>query len=357
MSQNVFEGKNLKLALCMLKHLYSDVGATADGLRTKKKEYQKKLKIAFPYYEDSTLDNFVEDFIIFVLKGNDKRIREKVSDLHRFYFQNRYKEEVEAISSPDLYHFVNKRYLLTILKNQYLYPSYVSIEEYKNLLDKYEGALADVKGLVLEHSVFVKTWSENIVKFKELIQKGTGRGKFNKYLKEKSFLPAMNCFTELPTALLSLHARHYGGYGIRFKKSSIVLRENLFFEQRVTNFNYIRPIYYCDNSQCSLPWIVMSKLQEGNLSKGDKRKLVTDLYLLKPVNDALYNPRNIYSVLNEREWRYVSFEKLFFFKKDTIARIVIPKADYERYLNGYKDDTLEELMKYCKEKGFYIDYI
>lgn len=356
LAKNVFEGKNLKLALCLLRHMYfSKEEISSPFSEITRKKYEKVLRIAFPYYRSDSLREFIDSFLLFISDATD--IRNKITRLYFFYFHVKYEDDVKTISSPDLYHFVNKDYLLSILKNKFLYPSFVTIDEYKKFLNEYEGAIQKKKQYILENSKFEHQWNNSILRLQKMINSNDKKNKFETYFQEKSFIPAMNCFTELPRKMLELHASHYGSYGIRFRKTSIVSSHN-YFHEKSTKLNFIRPIYYCDNSKCSLPWLIMEKLfTDQYINEEEKKKLMTDLYLLKPIDDDLYDPKKIYSVINEREWRFVSFEKLFTFKKEEVCSVVLSKKDYEQFLNGKVDDALSGLVTYCRDKKIPIEYI
>ncbi len=343
------KGKNLKPFICLLK-------LKMRGLVNQHNDEKlvRGLKGAFPYYSEDSLKEIVKLFNDHLSGFSDKSA--EIRKWSNYLTYHKYRKEADRIQSPDLFHFVKKEYLLNILKKKFLYPSLVGLDEYKSLMRDYKGPLSESKESVIADKQLLKSWSKSIAKIQVAISKQRSAGDLNKIL-ENSFLPAINCFTELADDNISLHSDHYGSYGLRFRKDTIVLKEYL-FDEKINNLRHIRPVYYCDNSTCSLPWLILEKIKNTtNLLESDKKKLVEDLMLLKPVDQSLLSPKNIYSVTYEKEWRYVSFESVFKFKKDDIMRVLISKADYQNLIEGKDDPILVEILEEIKKRKYLMQLV
>lgn len=352
--ESLTRGKHLKPFLCLIKELYH---RNLDLPR--ENELENKLRGAFPYYTSDDLKNIISKSYQFLRGGKSKNIRHKLTDLYWFFFDSKYGTELAQISSPDLYHFSKKDYLLSVLKNGFIYPTVLSLDEYKSLIREYQGCLYDEKEEILNDFTIQSNWAESATKIKKMINSGKKLKAFETYLSEKSFIPAITCFTELPEDQITLHADHYGSYGIQFRKERIVIREYLFQNSEATP-NYIRPIYYCDNSKCSVPWLILNRLRSQlgtSENREEIKKLMIDLALIKPIDQTLLNPKNIYSVLYEREWRFTSFDGLFSFEKQDVKRILVSKSEYQQWLEGKDDPALEEIIDYCKNKKIIVSKV
>lgn len=350
--EDLTKGKLLKPFMCLIKNIYHG--------HVDKSSADKQigaLRAAFPYYSEEILKGLVERFGAHLKKVGGLRARDEMAQWYHYFFYYKYSEEAEQINSPDLFHFVDKKYLLAILKNGFLYPSILTIDEYKTLARKYQGGIAVEKDKLINDNALLKEWNASAKKLREMISSGKKSQAINSYLNRSSFLPAVNCFTELPIKQIGLHADHYGSYGIRFSKEKIVIRDSFFSLPHQTH-NHIRPIYYCDNSHSSLPWLILSRLtSDRSISDEEKKKLMIDLALLKPIDETLLSAKNIYSVIFEREWRYASFNSVFTFKRETIRKVLLSRTDYQRWLETRNDKIMEELVAYCNSKKISIELV
>ncbi|MEK6775152.1 MAG: abortive infection system antitoxin AbiGi family protein [Bdellovibrionota bacterium] len=350
--ESLTNGKFLKPFICLVKLKY-----LGPSERRSEDKLLHDLKGAFPYYSESDLRQVIDNFQKHLSEIPAGSRRDQLSKWYNYFYNHRYSQEAEQISSPDLYHFVKREYLLTILQNEFLYPTALGLTEYKSLLREYDGCFAKEKDELLQNENLLERWQSCSSKISELIGKGKKVSAFNSYIKKESFLPAVNCFTELPVNQIGLHADHYGSYGICFRKDQVVLKEFL-FSSEIETMRHIRPIYYCDNSKCSLPWLILNKMMSNpKPTREDERKLMSDLALLKPIDRTLLSPKNLYSVIYEREWRYVSFESLFTFKRKMIKRVLISRADYQRWLEGKEDKVMENLVAFCQEHNIFMDMV
>lgn len=343
------KGKNLKPFMCLVETLSGTFIGDYDEIKT-----LDRLHLAFPYYargELLSLIRSVVDQLRHPTIGN-----KELSRWYNYLYNHRYRDEIEKVSSPILYHFLKKEYLLSSLENRFLYPTTLSLDEY--LYRPPEWIPASLRPAELEKTTWHKSWRQSamdIGRYREAKAKTT---RLNNYLSGRSFLPAINCFTELPIDLVQLHADHYGSYGLAFRKTELVAKGRyLDREREPENKRFLRPIYYYDRDVSSLVWMIFEHLSRPSLADEERRRLVVDLSLLKPVVSRLLVPQNVYSVIHEREWRYVSFDSVFQFKRSMIHRVLISRADYEKWLSGAEDDTLAKILQYCAEDRFIVDMV
>lgn len=347
-------GKNLKPFLCLVKELYHKNLNLPD-----KAILLKKLKGYFPYYHEDTLNFVIEKAYEVLSSKNSSSRSNKLSKLYNFFFYTKYGPETERINSPNLYHFSKKEYLLKTLKNNFIYPTVLSINEYKSLVREYQGGLSNEKDSILNNRFLQEKWSKSEKTLIDFNSKSAKSDKIEKFIASSSLIPAVTCFTELSGDQIGLHADHYGSYGIKFRKEALVIREYFFDSPDITP-HFIRPIYYCDNSKCSIPWLILKRIIEigDDPEKFEElRKLMIDLALIKPIDQTLLSPKNIYSVIYEKEWRFVSFEKLFRFKTKDVKRVLVSKSDYQAWLEGANDPLLEEILNYCEAKKVLVEKV
>lgn len=350
----VTKGKYLKPFLALIKELYRKHVDLPP-----KENMRQKLSGYFPYYDEVSLNFVIDKTYEYIRSGMAGERHTALSRLFNFFYYNKYGPETEKIHSPDLYHFCKKEFLSTVLKNKFIYPTVVGFNEYKSLLRSYQGGLGTVKDVLISNRQLQETWSASEKTFRKLNSESAKMKKYESFLESDSFLPAVTCFTELSSDQIGLHSDHYGSYGIQFKKSALVINE-YFFDTPDKTPHHIRPIYYCDNSRCSMPWLILKRVSEILDSEEDRdelKKLMVDLALLKPIDQTLLSPKNVFSVMFEREWRFVSFERLFSFKQNDIWRVLVSKTDYQRFLEGQKDDELVKIIEYCTKHKILLEYV
>lgn len=343
------KGKNLKPFMCLVKILRGNFLARYDEEKT-----LDRLQLAFPYYDREELLRLIREVVSYLRKPG--KSDSELSKWYNYFYCHRYRDEIEKVSSPVLYHFLQKEYLLSSLENRFLYPTILSLNEY---VSRPPAWIPDtLRPAELEKKTWHESWRQSAMDIRRYRAAKAKTTRLNNYLSGRSFLPAINCFTELPIELVQLHADHYGSYGLAFQKTELVAKGYyLDREREPENKRFLRPIYYYDRDVSSLVWMIFEQLSRPSLSNEEKRRLVVDLSLLKPVVSSLLIPQNIYSVIHEREWRYVSFDSVFQFKRSMIHRVLISKADYEKWLNGAEDDTLAKILQYCAEDRFIVDMV
>ena len=335
------QGKKLKPFLCLLKILSVNPpfyhGLTKELLCA-------ELHRAFPYYELSFLETIVNDFYEAGLS------LKQICALKRYLWNDEYQEETERIASPSLFHFLKKEHLLSALKNKFIYPSILSIDEYMRAENRFANSI--LHGAEHRYEKMMTHWKGSADRLRLLRDGGEAKRKLNRFLATSSFLPAYNCFTELPSDSFKLHAEHYGAYGISFRKQTLLSPDRHRVYRRVhgrpdlKTLRNVLPIHYCSASSSTSPWLLIEHLCRDDISEELRRQVVSDLVLTKPIDESLLSPENIFSVIFEREWRYVSFEKVFDFDIKMLERVLVSKSDYVKYIaNEQSDPILREILE------------
>lgn len=344
-AENKISGKYLKPLLCLIKNLLHDYRTNGGG-NPGKEAHLRKMERAFPYYEKSDLE------YVFELAQKDLKFTsdiQQITRLYDYYFNSLYGQEAQEIQSPRLYHFLKQEHLVNVLDRRFLYPSTVKFEEYVVLSRIYKGALQIDKMGIINDESFKKKWVDSNNKLLQLRGNGASQDELNQFLKGEAFTPGITCFTELSTKQIKLHANHYGSFGLGFSKEPTVFIEK--GNGEIHQSNYIRPIYYCDNVKSSTPWSLL-KLIHDTHDENERRALFEDLFFIKSIDETLFHPKNIYSVLYEREWRYVASEKIFEFKLADVKEILVPESEYQSWLHSSTKDTehpLTKISKFCSE--------
>jgi hypothetical protein len=209
-------GKNLKPFLCLVRNVYHDLFGTNvpiydDGkIRLTKPNHVNRLRQAFPYYDQALLDGIFDQFKSHLdVHGADECKR-----LFEYYFSGVFREQGEFISSSKLYHFLDRRYLLSTLKNGFLYPSIVEYEEYQCLFKLFKGSAFIEKEGVLEDKPFLAEWRGSNQSLLALRNKGSSKAEIDQYLQDSAFVPAYTCLLSyinlilLCTPLITAHTAY-----------------------------------------------------------------------------------------------------------------------------------------------------
>jgi len=336
------DGKELKPFLCLIKNLYHDLVLTNPNSKKPSKDpHLKKLQTAFPYYSKQEFNDLF-DLLVNVFKvGEDK---ENIERLYKYYFKGLYAKQRQHISGERLYHFVKKDFIPRILESKFLYPSVVSLDEYKVLYKKYEGPLQFDKMNILEDREFQTKWNNSNSELINLRNSGASKEEVDTFIQNDAFMPALTCFTELGISQISLHARHYGSYGLIFEKDPTAFQR--LKNGEIQSDKIIRPIYYSDNVRSCVPWSLLKLLRNADLE--EQRSILIDLAFIKPIDPTLFHPDNIHSVFYEKEWRYASYSATFSFTERDMRGIVVADKDYKAWLHGQEDPTLQSIHDFCE---------
>ncbi len=351
------QGKNLKPFLCLVRNAYHDLFLTnppqkgAKEVVLTRSSHVNRLKQAFPYYSAADLDNLFTEFELHAQAHG----RNEIKQLYEYYFSGIYRDQAEFISSSRLYHFLSKRFLLTTLQKGFVYPSIADYEEFKCLFKLFQGNAQLEKEGVLQDIDFLKKWRGSNTELIDLRNRGASETEVNDFLVNTAFVPAYSCFTELNSSHITMHANHYGSYGISFEKNDVVVKKRP--NNTVEPKNYIRPIHYCDNTYVSTPWILLDRIRKNSIDRSERMGLFADLLLIKPIHESLFHPEFVHSVMNEREWRYVSPERCFRFDLRDVHSVVISRSDYEKWLDDKVDTDVGALLSFCNSNDLAIEYV
>ncbi len=310
----------------------------------------------FPYESEVLLRDIQSKIIEQISKGMNPKTRYQ-------QLRSKFTKHVENISSANLYHFTGTlEYLVTALKRQALYPSFLGYEEYLGY---------KLKQFYLPNNLahFIDT-EETELKLNQQMEscRKSDWAQVPQVVKN-SKLPIYSCFTEMPESSIQFHAHHYGFFGLSFNKSTL-FGNNLISKykdlqlQGNPNHSGFYPVSYVDiYGSKALQLLITAFLDEADQKA--KGEIAFELLKFKPTKLHYTSHDDIYSVYFEREWRFISNHRPFEFSLDDIESVFVDALEWRAYLEfkqkfpelKYEVAHLSELHDFCTTHKIKIEEI
>ena len=298
----------------------------------------------FPYEDEGVLKEIQDKLIMQMDEGlNPKKRYDEL--------KAKFSSHLENISSSKLYHFTGSlEYLITALKREALYPSFIGHEEYFGF---------NFKKFYLPYNLMDFNNIEEIELKIEQQKKACKESDWEDLpeIVKKSQLPIYSCFTEMPETSLPFHSHHYGFWGIAFNKGEIfgsdVISKHMDQRTQSNPLHYgFYPVSYVDSyGNKAFEYLLRSFLEEIDFKvRGD---YAFEVLKFKPISIHQTSHENFYSAYFEREWRYISNKKPFTFAiLEHVDSIFVDSLKWSEFIE-FKKQNPTSLGKYRELKELY----